>query len=101
MRFTYEAQVEVPPGMLALMSAENPQHISEDGSYHFKMEQRIPSYLMALAVGDIAFKPIGRNTGVYAEPSYVDACAWELADMQDMLDQAEGLYGEYAWADTM
>ena len=96
-RFTYEAQVEVPPGMLALMSAENPQHISEDGSYHFKMEQRIPSYLMALAVGDIAFKPIGRNTGVYAEPSYVDACAWELADMQDMLDQAEGLYGEYAW----
>ena len=34
---------------------------------------------------------------MYAEPSYVDACAWELADMQNMLDQAEGLYGEYAW----
>jgi aminopeptidase N len=61
------------------------------------MEQRIPSYLMALAVGDFAFKNIGRNTGVYAEPSYVEACAWELADMQNMLDQAEALYGEYAW----
>lgn len=69
MRFTFDAQVEVPKGMIALMSAENPQKINEDGVYHFKMEQPIPSYLMSLAVGDLAFKSVGNETGVYAEPS--------------------------------
>ncbi len=96
-RFTFDAQVEVPKGMIALMSAENPQKINEDGIYHFKMEQPIPSYLMSLAVGDLAFKSVGNETGVYAEPSFVEACAWELSDMQNMLESAEKLYGKYQW----
>ena len=96
-RFTYNATVKVPQGMIALMSAENPVEKNESGEYTFTMDQPVPSYLMALSVGDVAFKAIGRNTGVYAEPSYLDSCAWELADMQDMLDQAESLYGTYAW----
>ena len=96
-RFTFDAQVEVPKGMIALMSAENPQKINEDGVYHFKMEQPIPSYLMSLAVGDLAFKSVGNETGVYAEPSFVEACAWELSDMQNMLESAEKLYGKYQW----
>lgn len=96
-RFTFEATVQVPVGMMALMSAENPQQESADGRYHFRMEQPIPSYLMSLAVGDLAFKPVGAETGVYAEPSYVDACAEELSDMQTMLEKAEQLYGKYQW----
>ncbi len=96
-RFTFDAQVEVPKGMLALMSSENPQKINDDGLYSFKMEQPIPSYLMCLAVGDIAFKAVGNETGVYAEPSFVDACAEELSDMQNMLETAEKLYGKYQW----
>jgi len=96
-RFTFNAQVEVPNGMLALMSAENPQQKSDDGVYHFNMKQPIPSYLMCLAVGDLAFKNVGNETGVYAEPSFVEACAWELSDMQNMLESAEKLYGKYQW----
>lgn len=97
MRFTFEAQVQVPAGMLALMSAENPQQVSTDGKYQFKMEQPIPSYLMSLAVGNLAFQAVGKETGVYAEPSFVAACAEELSDMQTMLEKAEQLYGKYQW----
>jgi aminopeptidase N len=97
MRFTFEAQVLVPAGMLALMSAENPQQVSADGKYQFKMEQPIPSYLMSLAVGNLAFQAVGKETGVYAEPSFVAACAEELSDMQTMLEKAEQLYGKYQW----
>ena len=97
MRFTFEAQVQVPAGMLALMSAENPQQVSADGKYQFKMEQPIPSYLMSLAVGNLAFQAVGKETGVYAEPSFVAACAEELSDMQTMLEKAEQLYGKYQW----
>ena len=96
-RFTYNATVEVPTQLLALMSAENPQALHDDGVYTFVMEQAIPSYLMALAVGDLRFKTVGRNTGVYAIPSLIDAAAEEFSDMQAMVDAAEKLYGPYVW----
>jgi aminopeptidase N len=97
LRITYDAKVTVPKDLMALMSAENPTTLSKDGVYSFKMEQPIPTYLMALAVGDIRFKAIGDRTGVYAIPSVIDAAAYEFEDMQKMLLAAENLYGEYVW----
>ncbi len=96
-RYTYEATVKVPSDLMALMSAENPTEKSADGVYHFVMEQPIPSYLMALAVGDIEFREIGERTGVYAQPELIDASEYEFAEMEDMLVAAEGLYGRYVW----
>ena len=97
LRITYDAKVKVPSDLMALMSAENPTTLSKDGVYSFKMEQPIPTYLMALAVGDIRFKAIGDRTGVYAIPSVIDAAAYEFEDMQKMLEAAEKLYGDYVW----
>ncbi len=96
-RFTYDARVKVPEGLLALMSAENPQEINESGVYHFTMEQAIPAYLLALAVGDIAFKAIDERTGVYAEPAILDKAWNEFNDIGAMVDTAEALYGDYRW----
>ncbi|HNR55635.1 MAG TPA: M1 family metallopeptidase [Flavobacteriales bacterium] len=96
-RFTYDATVRVPEALMAVMSAINPQERSSDGVYHFKQERPIPAYLIALAVGDIVFKPVDDRTGVYAERSVVDKAAWEFADMGDMLRTAEDLYGPYRW----
>ena len=96
-RFTYEASVTVPAGMMALMSAENPTEISESGVYSFKMDKPIPAYLLALAVGDIAYKKIGPRSGVYAEPSVLLAAAFEFAEIEDMILAAEELYGTYQW----
>lgn len=96
-RFTYEATIRVPTGLRALMSAENPAAVSSDGAWHFTMPHPIPSYLMALAAGDFAFRPIGERTGVYAEPSLVDKAAWEFAEVDQMMAAAESLYGPYRW----
>ena len=96
-RFTYAAQIQVPPGLMALMSAENPEVKNESGSYTFKMEQPIPAYLMALAVGNLAFGKVGPRTGVYAEPSMLEASVYEFGEMEAMLSAAEGLYGAYRW----
>ncbi len=96
-RFTYEADVKVPVEMMALMSAENPTEKNNTGIYHFRMTNPIPSYLMALSVGDIKFQSIGDRTGVYAEPSMLEKSAYEFADMQKMLEAAEKLYGPYRW----
>src|SRR5579863_6125442 len=96
-RQTYEATVRVPPGMLALMSAENPTAKAADGIYHFRMPQPVPSYLLALAAGDLAWKPLSNRSGVYALPAVLERAAWELAETPRMIDAAEKLYGPYRW----
>lgn len=96
-RFTYNAKVTVPADLLALMSAENPQVRNKEGVYQFKQVHAIPSYLLALAVGDISFKAIDERTGVYAEPSMLNKAVYEFADMGKMVHAAEKLYGPYRW----
>ncbi|HSL81623.1 MAG TPA: leukotriene A4 hydrolase C-terminal domain-containing protein, partial [Thermoanaerobaculia bacterium] len=99
-RFTYEALIRTPrapEGLLALMSAENPTEVAADGVYRFEMPQAVPSYLMALAVGELEFREIGARSGVYAEPPVVERAAWEFADTERMIEAAEVLYGPYEW----
>ena len=96
-RHAYRATVRVPPGLLAVMSAENPTERAADGVYSFAMPQPVPSYLIALAVGDLEFRAIGDRAGVYAEPAVVEGAAWEFADTERMMEAAERLYGPYRW----
>jgi aminopeptidase N len=97
LRITYSAEIQVPENMMAVMSAANPQEIDSGNIYHFEMNQPLPPYLIALAVGNLEFKSIDYRTGVYAEPSMLDECAEELSDMGKMVDAAETLYGKYDW----
>lgn len=96
-RITYNATVRVPPDLLAVMSAENPTEKNAEGVYTFKMPQAIPSYLLALAVGDLEFRSLGAQSGVYAEPSVVEKAAWEFADTEAMMEAVAELYGPYDW----
>ncbi|MCF6130293.1 M1 family metallopeptidase [Flavobacterium sp. AS60] len=96
-RFTYNAKVTVPKDLIALMSAVNPQQKNDTGVYTFKQEKAIPSYLMAIAVGDVEFKSIDNRTGVYAEHSVIDKAKWEFAELGKMVYAAEKLFGSYRW----
>jgi leukotriene-A4 hydrolase len=96
-RFTYEATLRVPKELLAVMSAENPQARNAEGVYHFRMPHPIPSYLLAVAVGDLEFHPFDSRSGVYAEPSVLKAAAYEFNDTPKMIQTAEALYGPYPW----
>ena len=96
-RFTYDATVTVLPGLLVLMSADNPVEKRDNGSYKFKMEQPIPSYLMALAAGDLQYQKLGENSGVYAEPSVLPKAAAEFENIPQMIEKAAEMYGPYRW----
>jgi aminopeptidase N len=99
-RQTWEATIRVPAGMTAVMSAPRvAEPITQGGesAFTFKMDHSVAPYMIAIAVGDLAFKPLGPRTGVWAEPPTIDAAARELSDTEKMVTAAERLFGPYRW----
>ena len=95
-RMTYSATLRVPEGLLPLMSAEQ-NGKNADGAYKFNMPQPIPSYLIAIAVGDIKFKAINDHIGVYAEEYILEASAEEFSETPRMEASNAKFYGPYRW----
>ena len=90
------AQAWSEPGAGSDMAAISSKAV-RDGDYRFSMPQRIPSYLLAIAVGDVVFEQISARSGVWAEPSVAEAAATEFADTERMIQVTEKLYGPYQW----
>jgi leukotriene-A4 hydrolase len=97
-RFTYSAEVEVPQELVAAMAAEQIEvQEGKQTTFLFKMPQPIPSYLFALGIGNLAFQELGPRTGIYAEPQTIEAAAWEFAENETKIVEAEKLLGPYLW----
>ena len=101
-RQTWEARIIVPAALTAVMSGER---LTPRGApagpgrraFRFRMTHPVAPYLIAIAVGDIAFRALGPRTGVWTEPAMLDAVASELRDTEAMVAAAERLYGPYRW----
>ncbi|EIL97251.1 aminopeptidase [Rhodanobacter thiooxydans] len=96
-RFTYKAHVTAPKEVRVVMSALNDAKHPLDGDFRFDQPHPIPSYLLAIAAGDLAVKETGPRSAVYAEPSVVDKVAHEFEDTEQLIAATEQLYGPYAW----
>jgi aminopeptidase N len=79
------------------MAAEDRTDRSKRGEFRFHMPQAIPSYLIAIAIGDLTFKPMSERTGVWTEPAMLDEAAREFEDTEKMVAATEKLYGPYRW----
>lgn len=101
-RQTWDARITAPSGLKVVMSAEGLTASGEPAgdsqtAWRFRMTNPVPPYLIAVAVGDVAFEAIDERTGVWTEPSRLDAAHAELMPTAGMVDAAEALYGPYRW----
>ena len=96
-RFTYSARIDAPAGLRVVMSADNDPKATGKGGWRFKMPQAIPSYLLAISIGEMEVRTLGARSGVYAEPKRIKEAAYEFADTEKMIAAAEGLFGPYRW----
>lgn len=91
----YSFTVESPS--YTLMSGR-PSPSVEPNVYRFEQPIPIPSYLVAIASGNLAGAPIGPRSTVYTEPPNLKACQWEFEkDMENFLHVAEALIYKYEW----
>jgi leukotriene A-4 hydrolase/aminopeptidase len=98
-RQTFTASLDVPADLRAVMAAA-PIDRTVNGARaleRFEMPQPIPPYLVAFAVGDLAFAELSPRSRVWAEPAQLKAAAWELANVEAQLGAAESLFGPYDW----
>jgi len=96
-RITYSAEIACDSNLMVVMSANNPKERNNQGFYQFEMPQSIPTYLIAMGVGDLQYKAISNRAGVYAEPILLESATSEFADVEKMIVTAEELYGQYTW----
>jgi leukotriene-A4 hydrolase len=100
-RVVYRAAITVPSELTAVMSAgsagKGPGDRPGTTTYLFDMPQAIPTYLIALAVGNLDSRALSPRSRVWAEPATVEAAAHEFAEIEDMITRAEELFGSYEW----
>ncbi|TPX33921.1 leukotriene-A4 hydrolase [Synchytrium microbalum] len=101
-KLTYTAEITAPAQFRALMSAIPESDAVEDSAtstktWKFKQPISIPSYLIALAIGNIVGKPVGPRSTVWCEPEMVDAAQWEFPDTETFVETGEKLLTPYVW----
>ena len=97
-RAPYQAHIRTPKELFAVMSAANTPNAKRDGDYAFEMPQPVPSYLIALGVGDIRYRAVGKRTGIYAEPQMIKGAVYEFEDTEQMVAACEKMWGPYRWS---
>ena len=99
-KITYDAKITVQQDMTVFMSAVSSPSESTNGNlktFSFTQDKKIPTYLIAMAVGDITKEQVGSRVSVISEPSEIKKDMYNLKDMQKYLDATEKYLTPYAW----
>ncbi|EGC29991.1 leukotriene A4 hydrolase [Dictyostelium purpureum] len=95
----YQAEITVAKPLTALMSAlsTGKTETADNSIYSFTQEIPIPTYLIAIVVGNLESREIGPRSKVWSEPSMVEAAAYEFANTERFIATGEDLLTPYVW----
>ena len=93
--------ITVPKPLLGLVAGlyQNEIDNGKTTTYFYEQKTPIPSYLIAIAAGDIAVRKISDRVKVYAEKEIVDKAAYEFGDTENFIQLAEAYVSPYEWGE--
>ena len=94
-KFTVNASLTVNKDFVALfggISLGDPIIKGDLKTYKYEQTVPIPSYLVAIAAGDLAYRSLGTRTGVWAEPSIVEAAKNEFDGTETFIATVSSIY---------
>ena len=99
---TYSADVTVKQPYVVKMSANETTPVNNTDNtttYNFQNNIKMPSYLVAIAVGNLAVAPAGTRANIIAEPGpdALDYYAKELYNTTGLLNMTEEYLTPYIW----
>ncbi|KAL4749363.1 leukotriene A-4 hydrolase [Aspergillus terricola var. indicus] len=98
--FNITSPLPVIASGLPVRNSSTPSHSGVKSLYQFHQKVPIPSYLFALASGDIAEASIGPRSAVATSPDKLEECKWELeADTERFINTIEEIIYPYAWGE--
>ena len=93
--------ITVPKPLLGLVGGIYQDEIDngDTTTYFYHQKIPIPSYLIAIAAGDIAVRKISDRVKVYSERTIIDKAAYEFGDTETFIQLAEAYVSPYEWGE--
>jgi aminopeptidase N len=99
-KITYNATVVAPSQFVVRMSANTTSTEMYNETHTistFDAAIKIPSYLIAIVVGDLVESDLDERVSIISEPTYIDSAVEEFSELPEILDIAEAYLTPYAW----
>ncbi|KAG0096967.1 Leukotriene A-4 hydrolase [Podila epicladia] len=97
-KLTYSAHIHAPlRAVMSAVSTGEENGAQDTTTFKFEQKTRIPSYLIALAVGNLEGREIGPRSTVWTEPEVLESAAWEFVDTENFIRTGEELLTPYDW----
>ncbi|KAI8992346.1 peptidase family M1-domain-containing protein [Pilobolus umbonatus] len=100
-KITYSAFVTSPlPVVMSAIHTSTDEGNDKLQIYRFEQPIPIPTYLIAIAVGNLVKRDIGPRSAVWCEPQMIEAAAWEFEQKQEVesfIRTGEALLTPYKW----
>jgi len=95
---TFSAKVLAPVGMTVLMSGVPGVKRNRYSILHkFRRDVPVPSYLVAIAVGNLGKRRLSLRSNIWSEPEILETAAEDFSQTVKMLKTGEDICGPYMW----
>lgn len=99
-KITYNATIVAPSEFVVSMSGNETGKMELNDTHTatmFECALKIPSYQIALIVGDLVSEALTDRVIIFAEPGVIDAAVAEFEDIPLILNITETYLGPYIW----
>jgi leukotriene-A4 hydrolase len=101
MKLTYDATIVAPMELAVCMSANETSSMDFNATHKVStFDIKVPSYLIAIVVGDLEVRSLNDRVRVMSEPVLLDSAVAEFSELTEAFDLVEEYLTPYIWETT-